>query len=352
MPALPRLRRLTQTRREGSAWSGSTWLRVALASVFVALLVRGLGQLEWRRAGAALAQAQLGLAVLAALLNLTLNSAARIARRAALLGPLPHDRTGVAFGELAGLLFTNLAANSLLPARAGDALFVAQLHRRHGYPLGSLVGVQLAEKVVEMASLWILAWPVASLLALPVSLALPLRTFLIIGTLGLLGLLFLAFVPNSRAAGVETLSGSTEDEEVTPGLRARLDLQLYRLREALRLLRAPRVWSRAVLWSCASDCLDALMVGLCLTAVGARTTPAVWVVVLLAVNLSILVPITPGQVGVLEVGAVVALRSMNVGAGVALVFALLYHAAHVVPMALAGAFAIAVSRDTAVERHA
>lgn len=350
MSAFPRLSGHTASLRGRSPRSASTLLRLVVASAFVVLLVRGLGHLEWDRAAAALAQAQMGLVVLAALLNLTFNSAARVARRAALLRPLPHDGSGVAFGELTGLLYTNLAANSLLPARAGDALFVAQLHRRHGYPLGSLVGVQLAEKVVETTSLWILAWPVAGLLALPLSLALPLHTFLGIGTVGLL---LLAFAPNFRGAAVEALLPSPEGDRVgPPGLRARLERQLHRLREALRLLRAPRVWSRAVLWSCASDGLDTLMVGLCLTAVGARTTPAVWVVVLLAVNFSILVPITPGQIGALEVAAVVALRLMDVGAGEALVFALLYHAAHVVPVALAGALAFAASRGTAVERPA
>jgi uncharacterized protein (TIRG00374 family) len=309
------------------------------AALVAVLLLRLLGEMEWRRAAAALSGAQASLVVLAALLNLSLNSAVRIARRAELLRPLPHPGPGIGFGELAGLFFTNFAANSLIPARAGDALFVGQLHRRHGYPLGALIGAQLVEKVVEATSLWVLAWPVAYFLVLPPGLARPLHAFL---GVGLVCLPLLALVPSlGGRTDVAAVSPEGQRGEVAKAtLRGHLKRQLDRLREALHLLNRPRVWSRAVLWSCASDLIDSVMIGLCLAAVGIRVAPGVWFVVLLAVNCAMLVPVTPGQVGVLEAGAVLALRLINVGPSEALVFALLYHATHLVPMSLAGVLSL------------
>ncbi len=78
------------------------------------------------------------------------------------------------------------------------------------------------------------------------------------------------------------------------------------------------------------------MIGLCLMAVRIPVSPGAWLLVLLAINLAIVIPLTPGQLGVLEAAAVMSLGMMRVGNNEAFVFALLYHGAHVVPMVLAG----------------
>ena len=125
---------------------------------------------------------------------------------------------------------------------------------------------------------------------------------------------------------------------------------LAQFRGALRTMRSPRVWSLALFWSCVSDLMDAAMIGLCLAAVGIHVGIGIWLLVLLAVNASILVPATPGQIGILEAAAVACLHSMHVGVSEALAFALLYHCAHVVPIALAGS--IALLRPTATATRA
>jgi uncharacterized membrane protein YbhN (UPF0104 family) len=75
------------------------------------------------------------------------------------------------------------------------------------------------------------------------------------------------------------------------------------------------------------------MIGLSLAAVGIRVPVGAWFLVLLTVNLAVAVPSTPGQVGVHEAAAILALGALRVGVSEALVFALLYHAAHVLPLA-------------------
>jgi uncharacterized protein (TIRG00374 family) len=318
-------------------------LRVAAAALVVFLLLRLLQEVDWGRAAGALSRTRVGLVALAALLNLTANSAVRVARRAALLRPLSRGSLGrVGFAELAGLFFTNYAANSLLPARAGDALFVAQLHRRHGYPVATLVGAQLVEKAVEASSLWLSAWAVAAFVPLPLALAAPLYAFLGVGSVCVLLLASdSGFRGVAREAAAEPVA--VREDLAVGGLRFGLRGLLGQFRSSLRLLNAPRVWSRAVFWSFASDLVDALMIGLCLIAVGIHVAPGVWLLVLLAVNFAIIVPATPGQVGALEAAAVATLRMLDVGTSEALVFALLYHAVHIVPMSLAGAISFARS---------
>jgi uncharacterized membrane protein YbhN (UPF0104 family) len=61
------------------------------------------------------------------------------------------------------------------------------------------------------------------------------------------------------------------------------------------------------------------------------------VVIYAGVNLVLIAPTTPAQIGVLEVGAVAVLRAFGVDGHPALAFALLYHASHVIPPTVVGA---------------
>jgi uncharacterized protein (TIRG00374 family) len=95
-----------------------------------------------------------------------------------------------------------------------------------------------------------------------------------------------------------------------------------------------------VLWSCLADLSDASVLGLCLHAVGVPLGPASWLVVLLAVNLAILVPSTPGHLGVLEGAAAAALVALGVPAERALAGAVLYHAIQIGPSTALGLFCL------------
>ena len=77
------------------------------------------------------------------------------------------------------------------------------------------------------------------------------------------------------------------------------------------------------------DCaLAALMLRACDIAIDPLVVP----VVLFVINLAIVVPGTPAQVGTLELAAVGALQTLGVGHEQALAFGLLYHAVQIVPL--------------------
>ena len=188
---------------------------------------------------------------------------------------------------------------------------MVELHRRRGYPLSGLVAVQLAEKFVETLSLGLLCGA-AAVSAGPGRMPLALG-----GGLALCGFVLLLALPR-RVPFQETGSG------------------VRRFRHALRTVHARRSWLRSLGWSLLSDTTDLVIVGLCLGAVGIDAPPSAWALVLMSVNLAILLPSTPGQVGVLEAGAVAALVAAGVAPAPALAFALLYHCVHFVPSTALG----------------
>jgi uncharacterized membrane protein YbhN (UPF0104 family) len=306
--------------------------------ILVVLLVIGLGAMLMRRLDldrllAALRRADWRLVVAAGLTNLTVNTAARVGRWRALLQPLPRSGAAAGFRRLTSVYFAGQAASNLLPARAGEALRVVELHRRHGYPVSGLVTVQLVETLVGAVTLGLVTLPMVPLGHAPASLSAAILTFAMAGPAGMATLLLVArFAPvHAPSAPPEPTSGGRAARLVA---RARgLNLRLL---EAVRLVGSPRVWAKSLSWSLLSDFTDILMIGLVLTAVGVSLPPPSWALIYAAVNLVLLLPTTPAQIGVLEVGAVAALGAFGVDDAAALAFALLYHAAHVVPPTLVG----------------
>jgi uncharacterized membrane protein YbhN (UPF0104 family) len=284
------------------------WL-IAAAVLFVAAR-----RIDFRALGAALRGTAWGWVVLAAICNVVGNTLARVRRWQALLEPVPH-RQRASFLDLVRVSYASGAVSNLLPARAGELVRVVELKRRRGYPAGALVAAQLAEKGIEAISLGLLCGACA---LLPGARLPPLAVG---GALAASAVVLLALLPR-RAPGVAG-----------------------RFLHALRAVHAERSWVRSLLWSLLSDAVDLLLVSLCLRALGIEVHPAVWAMVLLSINLALLLPSTPANLGVLEAGAVLALTASGVGAELALAFALLYHAVHLVPGTVLGVVAISLPWD-------
>jgi uncharacterized membrane protein YbhN (UPF0104 family) len=303
---------------------------LVFAAVVVLCVVLGR-RLDPDRVLLALSHADWRLVALAALINITLNTAARVGRWSALLGALPREGAAPGFVELGVLYLASQAASNLLPARAGEALRVVQLHRKHGYPVSELITVQLVETIVAAVTLGSLALLVAPLPLTPGALSAALFTFAFVGLGGGLAVFALA----RRAPAPAPAEGAPARTGLA-GLLDKARALLRRLVAAVHHLRSPRVWARSLAWSLLSDLTDVLMIGLVLHAVGVSLSPLQWIVAFVAINLVLLLPTTPAQLGVLEIGAVAALRALGVDEHPALAFALLYHASHVIPPTLLG----------------
>ena len=305
------------------------WL---LALLLFGSLLLLLERLNPRRVLDLILSSNRGLLALAVLVNLTLNTYARARRRRVLLEAVA-PQVGMSLGALTRLLLASYAANNLLPARAGDVLFAVNL-RRQGYRVASVVAAQLGEKFVELTSLWLLIFPTLFLTKMTPGLNRALLLFLAIG--GVLGILLIAF---ARLGG-PSLPRSLRVESAPRGTWLRLlhhgERALWVALASIRRIATAPVALRAVLWSCAQDASDILMVGLVALSVGVHVGPGGWLLVYLAVNLASVLPSTPGQIGLLEAGAVFALVGLGVGPNHSMAFALLYHLAHLLPITLLG----------------
>jgi uncharacterized membrane protein YbhN (UPF0104 family) len=162
-----------------------------------------------------------------------------------------------------------------------------------GYPLARVAAAQVAEKVVEVATLVACVAPV---MAANAGYRQP---AVVIASLLLLASPFVARI--SRRFGVE---------------RAQL--------------------GRALAWSFGADVLEVAVIALCLKSLGLSAGLTTSILVLAAVNLAIALPSTPGNLGALEAGAALALVATGVAHDAAVAFAVLYRAVQWLPITLAG----------------
>ena len=160
------------------AGKGRRWLRTLVALAATAgLFVLMLQKVDLAQFLATLRQAQWQLVAAVALLSLVGCHSLAILRLWTLLRvlprgvpstpPSPGEHRGL--GDVTSIYLATTAAHNLLPSFAGDALRTVQLHRRHGYRLGTLIAAQLVERVLEALGL--------SLVTLGVVLALPLPSY-------------------------------------------------------------------------------------------------------------------------------------------------------------------------------
>ena len=275
--------------------------RIALCLVVVAVALAYLRRMPFAEMAKSLRGARPIPIALAALVYLGPNTAARVRRWAALLAAAPRSGDAPGSFELARVLFASQAASNLLPARPGEAVRVVELRNR-GYGTAGLVAAQLYEKVVEAASLCLLGGVAAS------------------------------------AAGIGIFHGAAW---LPAAAGTALLLVLFL---SARLVGLGAAWARSFAWSCAADLADAAVLGLCLHSVGVDPGPSAWLVVLLAINVAILIPSTPGHLGVMEAGALAALLALGVAPERALAGAVLYHAVQILPGTALGLLALRLGR--------
>jgi uncharacterized protein (TIRG00374 family) len=108
------------------------------------------------------------------------------------------------------------------------------------------------------------------------------------------------------------------------------------IQQGLRAVRSPRAIGRALAASLAAWTLELVVLAVALRSVGiALPVPAI-VVVLMGINVMLAVPVTPGNLGTLEVGATLALLGFGVAREKALAFAICYHALQSIPLIVLG----------------
>lgn len=204
-------------------------------------------------------------------------------------------------------------ASMLLPSPSGTAARVYLLKRNHDVPAMESTAVIAAEKLFEGIGLMVVVAPLPLLLSLPGSLRLTI-TALVAG-----GLL---------VTGVSVILGRRARRGGGGGGRWR------RLAPAADCVSRPSIFIPASVLSVVSQLLNCAVIVLLFRAVGITVPVAASALVILVLAVALLIPFTPGHAVTLEAGAVAALAIVGVSSEPALAFGLVYHAVHLVPVAL------------------
>ena len=283
---------------------------LAVAGIVIALWFF-FRSLDTDALGAALASAKLWPLVIGAALNFVC-----LFGKAAAWRIMFWPRYTVPLLRLFRYTIAAFAGSAIAPARAGELLRVIALKRRDGVPASSTIAVAFAEKLLCAITLLAFVAPVPWLLpGLPAWVTGAITTAAVV-TLGVFVVLWVAV-------------GLVDPAKTKRSLIRRFIANMHVLRSARRLIGSLVVLS--IVW-----CADLGMILVSLYAVGIELPIAGAILILFTINLAILVPSTPAQVGALQLGALAALDLLQVPHEPALAFALLYHAAQIIPLIIVG----------------
>jgi hypothetical protein len=224
---------------------------------------------------------------------LPLLAAGSLLRTARYRALLPHFGKGYGLWDVWSAVVLSAAANNVLPLRAGELIRTRETMAA-GATLLEVAFAQVAEKVVEAATLIVWATPVLA-----------------------------SYVAHGR---------------LTVAVAALIAVIALVTTWALRFDRLHTLQGIALssVWSLAADAIEIAIVAVCLRGVGLPGGLAASVAVFAAVNLAIALPSTPGNVGAFEAGAALPLIAMGVGRDAAIAFAFVYRAVQWLPVSIVG----------------
>jgi uncharacterized protein (TIRG00374 family) len=243
----------------------------------------------------------------------------------------PRPRVNAVLSALLiGYLF-----NSILPARAGEAIRVVALNQRTGTSRSEALATVVAERVLDVLVL---------LALLLVSAPLVPEADWLRGASALGGAAFLAiaFVLITLAFhGVRALRYAMRPLSMLPGVTSvRLEGTAENIVEGLAVFRLPRVALRAAALTAASWVVIAFSFWLCLKVVRLDTSVDAALLTVIAVNLAMILPSGPAGLGVFEAAVVLALAPYGVERSEALSYAVVAHVLSVVPLIAVGYVAL------------
>jgi hypothetical protein len=283
-------------------------LRIAAALLVLGLCIWAARSLDLRSGARAVADASLGWLMVAAILNFPL-ALLQSLRWQLLLRKAGHLPLFSAFRYL----LASRAASNLLPARAGELVRVLLPRHRDGLPAVSCASVLLIERFFDAAGLAAVAAPLLLVEGTP--------RWVRLGVLVLVGGAVVGLTATFLIA--------------SRGSRARASV-LDRIAQAAEAVRSGPTLAGVILITLVDWVVDTVMVALCLAAARLPVKVSTSLAVLLAVNLGLVLQVTPANVGAFEATVIAALAALGEVSPKALAVAILYHVVQFVPATLAG----------------
>jgi phosphatidylinositol alpha-mannosyltransferase len=312
-PVAPRRRRL---RRAGA---------IAAVLALAGAIAFGISRLEFSRIGHALITARPGWVALAVALMAASLMLRSISWQQTLRAALPE--TPVPWGPVARATMIGVMGSALFPGRIGEPSRVLVLSRRLEGPRRRLLAV-IAGTVFSQTLINLLA---LAALAVVTFTAVPLTNGHVLGVVAALAIplaLAMLVVAGPRLLVLAQRARSARLREA-----ARKVSRLLRLaRRGLLVFARPRFGAAAVTAQLLAWALQWLACYAVLLALGLQheTDLATAAAILLAVNVSAILPATPSNVGVFQAACLVVLAAYGVGAGPGLAYGIILQAIEVV----------------------
>jgi len=294
---------------------------IALAISLTVLVVVGF-QLDWHGVMAAWARVVWPWVVAVAIVNIA-NSWVEGLRWRSVLGASDINVTPrTAFSAM----LVGTVGNVVLPFKLGEAARAWGMARLTRAPMSTIASTVVLDRLLDVAALTLLLL-VAPLVAGPIGMKFPSARVIAIGlavTAVVLALLVLGW----------------KRMQAHRGSGGRFTPQMDAFVKGLAMLRQHHILARGLALALASWFTRVAVVWLMFFAFGLDWSPLRGFLTLLAINLSIVVIGTPGNVGTFELAGAGALRLFGAPPEVAVSYAVALHLAEVVPTVLLGAFAI------------
>jgi hypothetical protein len=305
---------------------GTPWaIRVAGLAVLVAAATWTFHDISWSRVAAVLGRVNpLWIAFASGVYMVAVYAMA--GRWREVLRPLvPRVSQPEAFKAMV----VGFAASIVVPARGGELARAEWLGWRMSLPRATILGSILLDHLVAATGLFTAVALLPLLLDLPrwldSGIWLALGVFVVV-----LGLV-VVFRPR---AGMPALGGTSLPRGRVAAAVAGF---LARARLGLTAMSDRRALARAYGASLAAWFLETSVVYFTLYAFHIHVTPGDALFVLVAINMAMVVPFAPpGNIGTVEVGAILALMELGVPKEQALAFALVYHLLQVIPIGVSG----------------
>jgi uncharacterized protein (TIRG00374 family) len=254
--------------------------------------------------------------------------------RAARWQVLLEPQASIPLGRVFGPTIVGFLAINTLPARLGEFVRAYVLAKLERLPTAGVLGSCAIERIFDLfflAAFWAL-----SLLFAPFPEWFRISGYLTFG-IGGLGAVLLWLLHARRQTAERFLGGPLVSRLPAP-LRDGLRQAVPAFGEGLTSLAAPGVLARASVWSLLMWLVNGsvfLLVGL-----AAGIQLPIWSAFLLSfvVCVAILLPSSPGFVGVMEAACVVGLSLVGVDRASGLAFGLLYHLTQLAPLIILGTY--------------
>jgi uncharacterized protein (TIRG00374 family) len=227
--------------------------------------------------------------------------------------------------------FVGYFFNNILPARAGEAARVFALYGKARTPRAEAVGTVVIERVFDLLALLFLLF--ASYPLLPEISWLRAAALFGLGVVTVLvAIIFVLVRYDDRA--VRWLLSPLRRLRVA---REHVEPAVVNVTRGLVALREPRVALRGMALTIASWVVLALSFWILMAAFDLGLPVVAGMLVVIAINLSLVLPSSPAALGVFEAATVVALRAFDVPQAEALSYALVLHLLNFVPFLVIGA---------------